>query len=44
MKVQAYKFETGRTGAYRGDAGSILIVVYMVIVIFFSLLGSLSLL
>jgi hypothetical protein len=42
MKTQKYKLETGKSGAYRGDAGGILIVVYTGIIIFCSLLGSLS--
>ncbi|MBU1568137.1 MAG: hypothetical protein KJ630_21255 [Proteobacteria bacterium] len=42
MKSKAYKFETSESKAYRGDAGSILIVVYIGVIIFFFMLGTLS--
>jgi hypothetical protein len=42
MKTKVYKLETGRGGIYRGDAGIILIVVYVSVILSFFLLGSLS--
>jgi len=42
MKTLANKFKSGGSGAHRGDAGSILVVVYLGIVVFFFLFGSLS--
>jgi hypothetical protein len=43
MKTQAYKLEKSRRGTHRGDAGSILVVIYIGTIIFFFLLGALSL-